>query len=288
MNELITGLLSISTSNVLLAVLAWGTSAFVLWRLAKKWDGAQNSFDISGIGTFVTLLIHRVLYVIFHVEEFSSSYWSMYPYSWEQGSRIIFGTKPWIALAFWRGGFDYRILLFAALFSIFVINVFLQRKLVDTLQSVIIAVVSSFPVVVIMAGINSFYYGVDFYDPFVVPNLGWTITKHPIHVYQIGLFLLLVLVQHFAAKRSEKIKYARGFLLSSLLLFCNAFILYYYGYGTSQDVVGWLIGLGSVLGVIGLWRMSLGENSIKQVDAEKLPFRRKFLNVTQRSYKRFG
>lgn len=288
MQELILGFTSISTINIFLITLAWVIFAFVLWRLAKQWGGAQNSFDISVVGTLIALLFHRVLYVIFYVDKFSSSYWSMYPYSWDRGYRVVFGTKPWIALAFWRGGCDYRIILFAVMFSIFVINFFLQWRLIDTLEAVVIAVSSSFPVVVILAWVNSLYSGVDFYNPIVIPKIGWTITKHPIHTYQIGLFFLLVVVQYFAKKKFKKIKHTRGFLFGSLLLFCNAIVLYYYGYGISQDTVSWLIGLGSVMGVVGLWRMSLGGDSIKQVETENQPFRRKFSNVTQRSYRRFG
>ena len=77
MNELVVRFMSTPSITILLIILAWGTFAFVLWRLAKKWSGAQNSFDISVIGTIIVLLLHRVLYVILYVKEFSSSYWKI-------------------------------------------------------------------------------------------------------------------------------------------------------------------------------------------------------------------
>lgn len=275
-----------SLLNIALIFCTWGIFAFVLWRLSRNWTSVQNSFDISVFGVLITLGVHRILYVLFHLEEFKSAYWSVYPYAWEQGQRIIFGTKPWLIFAFWRGGFDYRILLFSALLSVFIINFSLRQRFISTLEQVIVSLLASSPVLIILFWANSVYCGVDFYDPRTIPYIGWTVMKHPIHLYQLSFFIILVICAKLFAARFRKVMASIGYLFCTALLFGNAVLLYYYGYEIDNMIIGWMIGVGSLTALVGLLRMSLGGDEIKKVDEG--PFRRSFLNVTQRSYKRFG
>lgn len=226
-----------SVITLLLITCCYLVYAFTLWCLFK--NSAKKSFDFSVLGLLITLILNRILYIFLYAEQFSKNYWSIYPYSWKEGDRILFNTKPWIVFAFWRGEWDIRSLLISFLLSIFIVNFFYREHIIRLFNNILKAAISASLVFLILAFYKSMHIGRETQRIWGVSFIDNEGKRHPIQLYIFLVSLLSITVIFILQKHFKLIEKINGFVWGFIFFLTNTVVMYYYGENIPRYIISW-------------------------------------------------
>lgn len=226
-----------SAASSLVIILAWLVYAFILWRVFK--NSSKKSFDFSVIGLLITLIFNRFFYIIFYAEQFTSNYWSVYPYSWKEGYRILFDTKPWIIFAFWKGEWDLRIFLLSFIVSILIVNLFYKEHLIRLFNNILKAVISAYLVLLILVYDKSLYIGREILQSWGIKFFKFEGKRHPLQGYIFLLSIISIVIIFLMQRRVKWVEKINGYIWGFLFFLTNATIMYYYGENIPNYIILW-------------------------------------------------
>jgi hypothetical protein len=235
--------------------LYWCIFSFLLWFYYKKHFSKYNSFDISVLGVFFSLFLHRIVHIFAFPSIYSVYYWSLNPVAWIQGSRVFLGSKPWIIFNLTQGSFDFRILIIS-FFLTFLLIIFFQKTNILRIYNYIYKILFLlFPFVLIESFIKNFWIGSVTSKSWGINYLNYSDMRHPVQIYEFLLWLFIFGFITFLSKRFSGLKRSLGYIAAFLLLSGESVILNFFAYNIPSFVINWFLILSIITFAILLFNL---------------------------------
>ncbi len=178
----------------LLLVVSWSVWSFVFWKKLRKYAVSdERIFDLMFFTTIVAFLFSRLSFVVTHVDTFVDN--------WLKVGAL------WVA-----PGLSFYGALISGILTLF----FLARAYKIRFGYILDSFVMSFSFASIVGLIGSFLDGTTVGTlsslPWALPYVGHLSKRHPIQVYEILVYLLLICLLFILEKKSNKDHWQFGIL----------------------------------------------------------------------------
>ncbi|MBD3280888.1 hypothetical protein GF389_05195 [Candidatus Dojkabacteria bacterium] len=174
-----------------------------LWRETK--EDKNFAFDLFVINLIVNPLVAKIMHIVLNLSEYASIGWRLLPIK-DTGEGVeLFTTFPWVLVAFWEGGMDFRFVPLALLFSIVVLLQFRRERILDLPMSKIWrSFIFGLLVIVFGLFLDGAYLAREVEFPLALRYKGQSQDLVPVHLIEIVALLLILILYIDALKVSNQ------------------------------------------------------------------------------------
>lgn len=199
------------TSFSIFFILAWSVFSFVFWKsLREEGVGEEQIFDLTFYGTLAALVSARLVFVVFHWDQFSTA--------------LLKIAALWVA-----PGLSLLGAIIASLSIMVLLGKRMKVRVGAVLDAFSLALPGAFVVGMVGSLLDGTVVGRAANVPWAIHYVGLPESRHPFQVYEIIAMVLILGAIGWMTDRSRKKKWALGgvgigfFLLWSLEVFALEF-----------------------------------------------------------------